>query len=339
MIEKTIQEYCLNRYLFLKDKNIYIFGAGLGGRLTVQTLNKLGILVEGVFDNDPQKWGSDIHKTEIISPELLKTMNTIDSFIIVAVTSNQEEVKEQLNNFGRGALNYEVALDGYIPYGFERAFEKFAQETHQKEYKDIGLQMQKIALKETATFVLENMFSAKQYWGRMDLLKAALEHVTIKGLYLEFGVYKGESINYISEIKRNEIIHGFDSFEGLPEGWIPGFEEGAFSVSALPEVNPNVKLIKGWFDESLPAFKLERDEQCAFIHVDCDLYSSTKTIFDLLKERIVKGTVIVFDEFFNYPNWRQGEYKAFQELATENNLNYEFIGYTKRGHQVGLKII
>jgi len=39
-------------------------------------------------------------------------------------------------------------------------------------------------------------------------------------------------------------------------------------------------------------------------------YSSTKTVFDTLADRIVPGTVIVFDEFFNYPGSKRGESKG-----------------------------
>ena len=60
----------------------------------------------------------------------------------------------------------------------------------------------------------------------------------------------------------------------------------------------------------------------AFIHVDCDLYSSTKTIFSLLSDRIVPGTIILFDEYFNYPNWQQHEYKALQEFVDTKNIKY-----------------
>lgn len=35
-------------------------------------------------------------------------------------------------------------------------------------------------------------------------------------LWLEFGVANGKTINYISKFT-NDKVHGFDSFEGLPE--------------------------------------------------------------------------------------------------------------------------
>lgn len=67
-----------------------------------------------------------------------------------------------------------------------------------------------------------------------------------------------------------------------------------------PKVRENVRLIEGWFDDTLPQFIKDHSEDCSFIHVDCDVYSSTKTIFQFLNNKI-KNTIIVFDEFFNYP--------------------------------------
>lgn len=104
-----------------------------------------------------------------------------------------------------------------------------------------------------------------------------------------------------------------------------------------PQVNENVRLVKGRFNETLPEFVKEHTEPCAFIHVDCDLYSSTKTIFDNLKNQIVSGTVIAFDEYFNYPGWQEGEYKAFMEYVEENNIEFEYIARTDY-EQVAVRI-
>jgi hypothetical protein len=73
--------------------------------------------------------------------------------------------------------------------------------------------------------------------------------------------------------------------------------------------------------------------------VDCDLYSSTKTIFRLFRDRIRPGTVIVFDEFFNYPGWQRGEYKAFSELLAETGWKHEWLGYCCYHEQVAVIIL
>ena len=99
------------------------------------------------------------------------------------------------------------------------------------------------------------------------------------------------------------------------------------TVDGLPPVRENVKLHKGWFDEVLPGFKQEFEGPLAFLHLDADLYSSTKVVLDELAERVGPGTVIQFDEYFNYPGWKQGEFKAFAEFVEAVNLKYEYLGY------------
>ena len=111
-------------------------------------------------------------------------------------------------------------------------------------------------------------------------------------------------------------------------------------MTELPTVAKNVELIKGWFDVTLPKFLEEHNEESIkLLHVDCDLYSSTKTVFGNLKDRIVPGTVIVFDEFFNYPGWKEGEYKAFMEFIDETGYKFEYLGYVEIMEQVAVRII
>jgi len=49
--------------------------------------------------------------------------------------------------------------------------------------------------------------------------------------------------------------------------------------------------------------------------------------------------VIVFNEYFNYPGWQEGEYKAFQEFISDTGLSYEYIGYNHLHEQVAVKIV
>ena len=101
--------------------------------------------------------------------------------------------------------------------------------------------------------------------------------------------------------------------------------------------------MKGFFDKSIPEFKKTEDyQQCesiAFLHVDCDLYSATKTIPNELKEKIKPSTVILFDEYFNYIGWQHHEYKAFQEFIKDFDYDYEYECYHSMFTQVGVKIV
>jgi hypothetical protein len=210
---------------------------------------------------------------------------------------------------------------------------------HYLEYalpRDIELARQRKAVADSADFVDRHMPLAKSYPDKFSLLAAALSEVTVKGLYCEFGVFQGETINFIASRVEQEI-HGFDSFEGLPEDWRPGFDKGTFRTEP-PQVRSNVRLHPGWFEDSLPRFMHDHPEPVAFLHIDADLYSSAKTVLELLSERIQPGTVIQFDEFFNFPGWAGGEYRAFAEFCAAVNLQPHYIGFTRSGEQAAARI-
>ncbi|SVB89317.1 uncharacterized protein METZ01_LOCUS242171, partial [marine metagenome] len=77
----------------------------------------------------------------------------------------------------------------------------------------------------------------------------------------------------------------------------------------------------------------------SFLHVDCDLYSSTVTIFDALGTRLQSGAIILFDEYYNFPRWQQHEHKAFQEFVQTSGTRYEYIAYSVTGQQVAVRVL
>lgn len=170
---------------------------------------------------------------------------------------------------------------------------------------------------------------------KFRLLKEAIESCQVNGLNCEFGVHEGFTINRIATFIGDETIYGFDSFEGLPETWnmndTSSLSQGHFAINDLPTVAPNVSLVKGWFDQSIPVWKQTHTDNLKFIHIDCDLYSSTKTVLDALNSQIVPGTVIVFDEFYywarptEYTTWADHEYRALGEWIKENNRSIEIL--------------
>tara|TARA_R100000900_G_scaffold47653_1_gene38377 strand:+ start:63320 stop:63841 length:522 start_codon:yes stop_codon:yes gene_type:complete len=170
-------------------------------------------------------------------------------------------------------------------------------------------------------------------------MNAAFSFSDAKGFICELGVYKGQSLNEIAKMNPNKTIYGFDTFKGLPEFWRDGFPQGAFDVAGENLVlEKNCKIYKGLFQDTLPKFMVELDEKASLIHVDCDLYSSTISALNILAPRIQKGTIIVFDEYFNYPGWQQHEYKAFNEFLEKNGLSCRYIAYNRRGQQVAIEI-
>ncbi len=196
----------------------------------------------------------------------------------------------------------------------------------------------------SAEFVEERMPSARPLDTKFAVLDYALGVMgkvpaAESGLCCEFGVYKGETLNYIAKRVKGPV-YGFDSFEGLPEAWRAGFPQGAFGlgVAHLPACEQNATLVPGWFNESLPPFVASHPQPVAFLHVDCDLYSSTRTIFEHLGSRLMPGAVIVFDEYFNYPGWRAHEYRAFEEFLQESGRRCEYLCYNKLHEQVAVQI-
>jgi hypothetical protein len=123
---------------------------------------------------------------------------------------------------------------------------------------------------------------------RFAHLLRAIEHVppTLNrtGMYMEFGVRQARMLSRLakSSAGRHAVWHGFDSFEGLPETSVPTdrWKAGQYSLqSRVPQVGlPNVKLHKGWFNETLSAFFKERLGPVAFMHMDADIYESTRDV-------------------------------------------------------------
>jgi hypothetical protein len=203
---------------------------------------------------------------------------------------------------------------------------------------DIASELQRRALADTVDYIGQHLMGVDSVDFYLDVLSIGLKKVENKdGLYLEFGVFSGQTINHIAG-QVDKPVYGFDSFEGLPERWRDNLGAGHFKVNALPEVRKNVTLVKGWFDKTLPEFLRTHPGDVSFLHVDCDLYSSTQTIFACLAPRIKPGTVIAFDEYFSYPGWREGEFKAFQEFVAREHLKFEYLSYNRMGEQVCVKI-
>lgn len=168
--------------------------------------------------------------------------------------------------------------------------------------------------------------SVPSYRSDLRLHRAVSEQVLQGGYILEFGVATGRSIRHWAELFPTHDIYGFDGFEGIYEPW-NGLPAGHFAQK-LPQVPHNVKLVVGRFDATLPGWTKQHKGFASLIHIDCDLYSATKDVFKYLKPYIGSGTIIVFDEYWNYPTWQEHEYRAWQE----EKRDYDYIGYVHGGN-------
>lgn len=152
--------------------------------------------------------------------------------------------------------------------------------------------------------------------------------------YLEFGVYKGESISYVAShnARPDARFWGFDSFEGLPVDWSEDKPKGTFDVGGrIPEiVDARVHFVKGWFDSTVPEFlETYEPQQQLWIHMDADLYGSTMQVLTFLNKHVRAGTVVMFDEIADLHN----EFKALCDFEAMSDKRLSLVAATEDGLQ------
>jgi hypothetical protein len=205
---------------------------------------------------------------------------------------------------------------------------------------DIALAARFLAAASSADYFAKNMRLAENLKQADALIEFAMAQCGVGGLVLEFGVYEGKTLRLIAG-KAGQTVYGFDSFQGLPEDWTHFQRKGRFSLNDVPPrfEEANIALVPGWFDKTLPAFLAAHAGPVRFLHADADLYSSTATVFSALRGRIVPGTVIVLNEYFNYPGWEHHEFRAFQEFVRETGLRYQYLGFASSECAVAVRIL
>ena len=169
----------------------------------------------------------------------------------------------------------------------------------------------------------------------------------IKGDILEFGVYTGrslallahayyENLKTIHKFPYTRNIIGFDSFEGLPHSDHPRWKKNDFRINhsyhPLLEIGAKVTdqcvydlfdaydlkrpdIVCGLIEDTLPGIVGYSCHKAALIHIDCDLYDVTLTTLKLIEPLLQSGTILLFDDWFNYRGDPQkGEAKALHDF-------------------------
>jgi hypothetical protein len=200
------------------------------------------------------------------------------------------------------------------------------------------------AIQDSADYAEQNFCQAMIFKKREELWEYCIKRTPILqidgGVIAEFGVWKGKSINFFATKCPKATVYGFDSFEGLEEDWY-GFNlpKGVFSTGGrIPKCAKNVQLFKGWFEETMPTFIAKLGQsKIRILHMDADTYKPTAFVLNSLTKSLGTGTIIIFDEYFGYPNFRLHEFKAWQEFVKFTGLKYQYIGYTEM--QVAIEIL
>tara|TARA_R100001594_G_scaffold86912_1_gene121286 strand:- start:344 stop:955 length:612 start_codon:yes stop_codon:yes gene_type:complete len=184
---------------------------------------------------------------------------------------------------------------------------------------------------------------------REGFYKMAMSYVKKDYDWAEFGVYRGVTAQLWLDqyLPSDKKLYLFDSFEGLPEDWagVNNYGEkrfspkGTFALDGIPNFNDDrVVLQVGWFEDTVPTFvKNYNKKALSFVHLDADLYSSTKTVLNGIKHLINPDTIIIFDELCGDPRQQEHEYKAFEEFVFKNNLTPEYICNDKN-NRVALRV-
>lgn len=209
-----------------------------------------------------------------------------------------------------------------------------------KQVYNIKDQLHQKAIMESVEYMYKNnLFDLHACYSKYELLLYWIRWIDKNDIVVELWVYKGTTVNYIAEHFAG-AVYWFDSFEWLPEDWWWKFKKWSFLLKKPPLCRDNVILKKWYFTESLPEFvKEHNNKKIWFLHVDCDLYSSTFYAFSDLDPLIKKWTVVVFDEYRGYP-WRETwEHKALIDYSEKYWRKFEYVAYNSNYQQVMIKFL
>lgn len=196
-------------------------------------------------------------------------------------------------------------------------------------------------------------------WQQLVLYMEVMEKtIDIPGEIAEFGVASGTSLRALVRLNNvfnehrpvgpaKKFVYGFDSFEGLPDlnkekdlitnasQSIPDMKKGGFeskgtlkNLEEFVEKENFVKLCKGLFCNTLSDFLIKNPHVVfSLIHIDCDVYSSTKEVLDMVLPRLSVGGIVLFDEIFQetFPGETAGFLEVYNSVsANQMNLKLQF---------------
>lgn len=160
--------------------------------------------------------------------------------------------------------------------------------------------------------------------------------------FLEFGVFKGESMRRFSKGLSGAGIRfdGFDTFEGLPDSWGKIPKGGYSSAGVIPDLDDDrITFHRGLFQDTVPGF-LEREASSLgttrlFIHLDADLYSSTTYVLARFEPFLKPGDILLFDEF-GYLSLH--EFRAWMDHVSAFGTRARLIAGTRRHYLAAFQV-
>lgn len=134
------------------------------------------------------------------------------------------------------------------------------------------------------------------------LREIVLSVADLPGDLAELGVYRGGSALAIYRAAPGRRLHLFDTFTGLPapDPALEELAEGRFAASVLEVLRllegAPITVHVGRFPDSVAGMRLPL---LAFVHVDGDLYWTTRHAIEVFWPILVPGGAIVFDDYHN----------------------------------------
>ncbi len=122
----------------------------------------------------------------------------------------------------------------------------------------------------------------------------------------------------------NNRYYCFDAFLGLRDSWSQvNLGVGAFNLGGVPpKLALDCEPVVGWVEDTLEPFLAHQTGPISFCHFDMDVYPPTRFALNLVRQRLISGSAILFDEHHGYPGWRNGEFRALNELLERSDFEY-----------------
>ena len=108
--------------------------------------------------------------------------------------------------------------------------------------------------------------------------------------------------------------------------WREGYPKGTYTTNGnIPKTNPNAAVSNDLFNLTVPGTLKFHSKKISFIHMDCDLYSSTKYALIESRPYLDEGCIIVFGAFLNYAGYDgdNGALRAFYEFVRRYEVEFE----------------
>jgi len=220
--------------------------------------------------------------------------------------NSKEDLKPVFSHFGAGLRFFLVCLGSFFPNILHQHFEALLN------YFYVGKWL-----------AARKLWPKKWVYSKRQVLAEALKPFeNSKVNYMEFGVFHGESMRFVSNfLKHPETnFYGFDAFEGLPETWNEVHPLRSLTVdNRVPKFDDKrIQLVIGYFQQTLARFELKNDAPI-IVNIDSDLHSSAQCVLEFIKSRMNKVAAIYFDEF----NHKHHELRAFQDFLVESKISTE----------------